>query len=182
MDGPFYVDLREPFFSADASPVTLATTYKALYTASAFPVLGGQYFARVGKKMRITLFGKMTTAATPGNGSFKLLYGTGADANGVALVTGTPVALTASQTDMSWWAQFTITCRSTGSTGTLMVTGIAVHNEAVLAPHQMIPTTAAVVSGACDLTTALIISVQYARSGNTAETMTVQEMTVEAMN
>lgn len=52
MDGAFYNDLREPFIGADQSPVTLSTTDKALYTASAFPVLGGQYFARIGKKDR----------------------------------------------------------------------------------------------------------------------------------
>jgi hypothetical protein len=46
----------------------------------------------------------------------------------------------------------------------------------------MLPASAAVVSGACDLTSALIVSVQYLRSGSTAETMTVQDMEVIAMN
>lgn len=182
MDGPFYLDTREPFVAADLSPVTLSSAYKALYPKDAFPVLGGQYFARVGKKMRIRLWGKITTAATPGNGSFKVFYGTGADANGVALATGTAAALTAAQTDVSWYAEFEITCRSTGSSGTLMCTGWAIFGEAVLAAHQLIPASAAVVSGACDLTAANIVSVQYGRTGSTAETMTVQQMTVTAEN
>src|SRR5258708_38560247 len=118
-DGRFYTDLREPFISADQSPVTLSTTAKALYTASAFPVLGGQYFSRIGKKLRIRLFGKMTTGATPGNGSFNVYYGTGADANGVALMTGTPVALVANGTNLSWETELYVHCRSTGSAGTL---------------------------------------------------------------
>ena len=63
-DGLFYNDLREPFISADISAVTLSTTDLALYPASNFPVLGGQYWARPGKKMRIRMFGKITTAAT----------------------------------------------------------------------------------------------------------------------
>ena len=76
-DGLFYLDTREPFIGADIAAVTLAATAKALYPPSNFPVLGGQYFARIGKKIRIRLFGRMTTGATPGNGSFNVYYGTG---------------------------------------------------------------------------------------------------------
>jgi hypothetical protein len=184
-DGLFYNDTREPFMAADQAAVTLSTTAKALYTPSAFPTLGGQYFTRVGKKLKIRLFGKMTTVATPGNGSFNVYYGTGADANGVALVTGTPVALVANGTNLSWWAEFLISCRSTGSAGTLFADGIAFFNVGLLlstlAP-MIIPASAGVVSAACDLTAALIISVQFLRSGSTAETMTVQDMEVIAMN
>src|SRR6478609_10289621 len=102
MDAQFYNDLREPFVGADISPVTLSTTDKALYPASNFPVLGGQYFARIGKKMRIRLFGKITTAATPGNGTIGIYYGTGADANGVLLASSAAQTLIASQTNISW--------------------------------------------------------------------------------
>lgn len=181
-DGLFYNDLREPFIATDQTAVTLAATAKALYTASAFPVLGGQYFSRVGKKLRIRLFGRMTTGATPGNGSFNVYYGTGADANGVLLMTGTPVALTASQTNLSWFAEIFVHCRSTGSAGTLFCTGFAKFNEALLAAGILLPASAPAVSGACDLTAALIISVQYLRSGSTAETMQVHDMEVVAMN
>ena len=113
--------------------VTLAATAKALYTASAFPVIGGQYFSRVGKKLRIRLFGRMTSALTPGNGSFNVYYGTGADANGVVLMTGAPVALSASQTNLSWMCEIFVHCRSTGSTGTLFCTGMAHFNVGLIA-------------------------------------------------
>jgi hypothetical protein len=148
-------------------------------------VLGGQYFARLGKKLRIRLFGKMTTGATPGNGSFTVYYGTGADANGVAIMTGTPVALVANGTNLSWEAELYVHCRSTGSAGTLFCTGRAEFHVGLIlstAAPIMLPASAAVVSGACDLTSALIVSVQYLRSGSTAETMTVQDMEVIAMN
>ena|SRR4249920_1847212 len=184
-DGLFYNDLREPFIAADQGTITLATTAKALYTASAFPVLGGQYFARVGKKLRIRLFGKMTTGATPGNGSFNVYYGTGADANGVAIMTGTPIALVANGTNLSWEAELFIHCRSTGSTGTLFCTGKADFNVGLVLSTNapiFLPASNALVSAACDLTAALIISVQYLRSGSTAETMTVQDLEVIGMN
>jgi hypothetical protein len=184
-DGQFYWDTREPFIGADIAAVTLAATAKALYPASNFPNLGGQYFSRIGKKLRIRLFGRMTTAATPGNGSFNILYGTGADANGVALVTGTPVALVASGTNLSWEMECYIHCRSIGSTGTLFCTGSAKFNLGLLAAANqpiLLPASVPAVSAACDLTAALIVSVQFLRSGSTAETMTVHDLEVSAVN
>lgn len=181
----FFNDLREPHIFADIPAVTLAATAKALYPKDNFPVLGGNYFARPGKKLRIRLFGRMTTGATPGNGSFNVYYGTGGDANGVALVTGTPVALVANGTNLSWEAEFFVHCRLPGATGTLFVTGSAKFNVGLLlstlAP-MLIPASAPVVSAACDLTAANIISVQFLRSGSTAETMQVHDMEVISFN
>jgi hypothetical protein len=184
-NGQFFNDLREPHITGDLSAVTLAATAKALYPAAAFPVLGGQYWARPGKKLRIRLFGKMTTGATPGNGSFNVYYGSGADANGVVLVTGTPVALVANATNLSWEVELYVHCRTTGSAGTLFVSGKATFHVGLLlstnAP-MLIPASAGAASGACDLTAANIISVQFLRSGSTGETMTVQDMEVTALN
>lgn len=181
-DGLFYNDIREPCISTDIGQVTLATTDKALYPASNFPVLGGQYFARLGKKLKIRLFGRMTTVLTPGNGTWDIYYGTGADANGTILASSQAHALTASQTALTWMMECFVHCRSIGSAGTLFCTGYALYNESITAPHQLIPASSAVVSGGVDLTAANIISVQYKRSGSTAETMTVHDMEVTALN
>lgn len=184
-DGLFYHDLREPFIASDIPAVTLAATAKALYTASFFPVLGGQYFVRIGKKLRIRLFGRMTTVVTPGNGSFNVYYGTGADANGVALMTGAAVALSASQTSLSWEAAVYVHCRSLGNAGTLFCTGKAHFNVSLIASTLqpiLLPASVPAVSAACDLTAANIISVQYLRSGSTAETMQVHDLEVTAVN
>lgn len=184
-DGIFYNDLREPFMSADQAAVTLAATDKALYTASAFPVLGGQYWARIGKKLRIRAFGKITTAVTPGNLTWDIYYGSGADATGTILASSAALALTASQTNLSWEIDIYIHCRSTGSAGTLFCDGKSFFNNAVVASTLqpvLIPASAAVVSGAVDLTAANIISLQFKRSGSTVETMTVQDLEVTALN
>lgn len=183
MDGGFYNDLREPFISSDIAAVTLAATAKALYTPSNFPALGGQYFARIGKKMALRLFGKVTTAATPGNGVFDVYYGTGADANGVLLASSAALTLIAGQTSLSWMLELWVHCRSTGSAGTLFATGTGVFNAAVVAAASfLLPASAAVASAACDLTAANIISVQFRRSGSTVETMAVQDLEVIALN
>lgn len=185
MDGPFYNDLRAPFISADVAAVTLATTDKALYPPSNFPVLGGQYFSFIGKKLRVRVFGKITTGATPGNLTIDIYYGDGTDANGVLLVSSAAIALTASQTNLSWEIELTIHVRSLGSAGTLFVDGQLAANVGVISSTLqpvMIPASAAVVSGACDLTAAKMISIQAKRSGSTAETMTVQDFDFIALN
>lgn len=181
MDGAFYNDLKEPHIAADQTSVTLATTDKALYPASAFPVLGSRYFDRVGKKIAINLFGRITTAATPGNGTFDVYWGTGADANGTIVASGPTNALTASQANMSWCLQLVVTCRVTGASGALLVAGFALFNEAVAAPHQLVPATAPA-QVTVDLTAASILSVQFKRSGSTAETMQVHDIEVIALN
>lgn len=181
-DGLFYHDQREPVIGADIAAVTLSTTDKALYPASNFPVLGGQYFARIGKKLHIRLFGRMTTGTTPGNGTWDIYYGTGADANGTILASSAAQALTASQTNLSWMLNVYVHCRSIGNAGTLFCVGWSKFNEAVVAPTLMIPASAPAVSGSVDLTAALIISCQFKRSGSTAETMQIHDMDVVAMN
>jgi hypothetical protein len=181
-DGLFYNDLREPFLSTDLAAISPLATAVALYTPSAFPVLGGQYFSRPGKTLKVELFGRCTSAATPGNVSFAVYYGTGASANGVLLASSTPVAWTAAQTNLSFRVEVVVACRTTGSVGTLFCTGYAKFNEAAVAAMQFIPASAPVVSGACDLTAALIISVQMLRSGSTAETAQIHSLLVTALN
>ncbi len=186
MDGAFYLDSRAPFISVDIPLVTLATTDKALYRVSDFPILGGNYFNFVGKAILIRLFGRITTVLTPGNGSFSVYFNNGTDAAATLLQSSAALALTASQTSVSWWAEFVVRCRAIGpaTIGSLFATGIAHFNVGVLASTlqpMMIPaaTPAAVT---VDLTLANIISVQFKRSGSTAETMQVHEMAVVALN
>lgn len=184
-DGLFYVDSRTPFISADVAAVTLAATAKALIPVANIPIFGSNYFSLIGKAVRIRLFGRITTAATPGNGQFTVYYGTGADANGVAVCQSAALALTPSQTNLSWEAEFLIRCRTMGATGTLFGTGKVLFNNAVLASTlqpMMVPASAPAASAACDLTASLVLSPQFSRSGSTAETMQVHDVSYEALN
>ena len=183
-DGLFYLDTREPHQVSDITAVTMAATAKALYPAAAFPVLGGQYFNRPGKKLIIRLWCKIVVAGTPGNFSFNVHWGTGADANGTLIcVAGTPVALSASVTKCLF-AEFTVRCLTTGTAGTLQATGWAVVDPLLIAATLnpiMIPTAGAAASAALDLTAANIVSVQALQSG-TAGTIQVQQLEVVAAN
>lgn len=181
MDGAFYQDTRAPFTAADVASVTLASTDKALYPVANFPVLGSNYFSFIGKKLSIWLFGRITSAATPGNGTVDVYWGTGADANGTIIASSAAHALTASQTNLSWMMELRVTCRAFGSAGALLCTGHIHYNESIVTAKQMIPASAAAQVTA-DLTAANIISVQYKRSGSTAETMQVHDGVITALN
>ena len=178
MDGPFYVDTRPPHISADVASVTLAGTLKALIPVANIPALGSNYFSWVGKAMRITLHGRITTGATPGNFTFSLMWGTGIDANGTAVNAACTGALTASQTNNNWRMEMTVRCRSMGTTGTLFCTGYFMIGTT---GFFMIPTSAPAASASLDLTAANFLSPQISRSGSTAESMQVHEVIYEAV-
>lgn len=184
-DGLFYLDTREPHLVSDIAAVTLAATAKALYPAAAFPVLGSQYFNRPGKALKIEMLVKFVTAATPGNVSFNVHWGTGADANGTVIcAAGTAVAATATQTRL-FKLEFYVRCLTTGTAGTLEGVGLAIFDVAQVASpnfNHYFPQAGAAASGALDLTASNIVSVQMLRSGSTAETAQVQELKVIALN
>lgn len=183
----YFVDSRLPFITGDISAVTLSSTDKALIPAANIPVLGTNYFGFIGKAIRIRLFGRMTTAATPGNGTFSLYYGTGADANGTVICASAAIVLTASMTSSSWELDLIVRARTLGATGTLFGTGafnlLNSVTTTAAASEYMVPATAGAASGSVDLTSAtLILSPQFKRSGSTAETMQVHDVSYEALN
>jgi hypothetical protein len=185
MSGATFHETLLPWQTADFATVTLAGTNKALYTPGNFPILGGHFFGFIGKKIHIRLFGKITTAATPGNLSFGIYYGDGTDANGVLLASSAAFALTANQTNISWELDVYVKCLTPGATGTLLATGMFNANVSVVASTLqpvMIPASAAAASAACDLSASKIISIQALRSGSTVETMTVQDFDPIATN
>lgn len=179
----FFRDSRAPFILAAVPAVTLATTLKALYPVANIPAMGKDYWWG-GKKIKIGLRGQITTAVTPGNLVISVLYGTGADANGVTLQSTAALTLIASQTNLTWEVYVWVRCVTPGSAGVLFCSGTSYYNAAVVAAHHgPIPASAAANSGAVDLTVASnVISVQASRSGSTAETMQVLDMEVEALN
>jgi hypothetical protein len=182
-DGLFYLDTREPHLVSDIGAVTMTTTAKALYPAAAFPVLGGQYFNRPGKSIKICMWLKFTLGATPGNLSFNVHWGTGADANGTLIcVAGTPVAAT-NATGVCY-VEVTVRCLTTGTAGTLQATGMAIFDVALVASpnfNYFFPKAGAAASAGLDLTAANIVSVQVLQSG-TAATVQCQELKVIALN
>jgi hypothetical protein len=173
----------DPLVQADESDITMASTYKALIATGRYN-LGTQFFNKVGRKLRIRAFGKITTAATPGNIQMGILWGTNADNNGTMVCLRAAVALTAGQTTLSWEVEIYLHCRAIGTAGSLFGTGKLVANNAVLATSVqpvMIPASAAVAVGSLDLTGVSVPSLQALRSGSTAEHIWVQDYDISPM-
>jgi len=184
MDGPFWVDLRAPHMNADAASVTLTAAALPMVPVANLPPLGANYFGFVGKAVRITMQGRITTAATPGNGTFSLYWGNGTGANGTVIVASAAHALIASQTSMSWRLELMVRCRALGATGSLIGNGMLSYNPAVVASTNqpvLIPASAPA-AVTVDLTANNFLSPQYGRSGSTVETLQVHEFMYEAMN
>jgi hypothetical protein len=186
MDGPYYVDSRQPFISADVGAVTVIGTNKALLPLANLPVLGANYFGAIGKAVRLRLFGRWTTAATPGTQTFTFLWGTGADANGTAIMTSAAITPAASLANVPWTMDVVIRCRSMGATGTLFGTGefrfINSNTVTTAATDFLIPATAPAASASLDLTAANVISPQVLATTSTTNTMQVHDFLFEALN
>lgn len=179
MDGQFYVDTRQPHLGASWPTITMATTLKAVVPVAGLPVLGANYFGYVGKTVRTTIFGQITTGATPGNFGFYTMWGSGADNTGITLngVTGATSSLT-NQTNTSFIWQINHRVRALGASGSLISWGyFCIQGFGfVMSPAS------GIVSVTCDLTQNNVLSPQMQRSGSTAETATVVDYLFEALN
>lgn len=169
-DTALCTDLRTPYNIVAPASVSPLSTAVALHLPATIGNLGNQNWTP-GKSFLLVARGLMTSAATPGNFSILLYWGTGASANGTILCTSAATAWTANQSAMTWEAQIWITVTAIGATGTICATGRFKVNEAAIAAELQLPaTTPANVT--VDTTTANnVFSLQAIRSGSTAETM-----------
>jgi hypothetical protein len=165
----------------DESPVTLATTMKALWPPAR--TITPANFWYVGKTVKITAFGKVTTDGTAGNYVFEMAYGSG-DAP-TPLVAGATVAGTVSQTNITWSAWGYAECRAIGTSGTLRLWGQWSPAVAVLAstlqPYVFPNATPADTS--IDTTVGTNgLTFQLQRSGAGVWTATTTDLIIEELN
>ena len=184
-DGLFYVDSRSPHISADAGPVTIAAANKALLPVGNLPILGANYFSYIGKAVRIRMFGRWSTASTPGTQTFTFLWGTGADANGTALLTSQVVTPIASLVNTSWGMEAVFRCRAMGASGSLIGNGSFKFLNSLTLTTAMVEFLMPATANAAvtvDLTAANVISPQALATTSTTNTMTVHDYLFEALN
>jgi hypothetical protein len=180
-DGLLYRDLRQPIQIADpGSPITLAATALDLWLVTQFSALPANYWTP-GKTIAVTAYGKITTAATPGNGTFSLSVNPTVN---TSLVSSAAKTLVASQTNFTWMCQAHFQCRTTGTSGTFRMAGKFDVNVIVIAstaaPILMPDVTPADITQ--DTTVATNVRVEVARTGSTAETMMTNMLFIEALD
>ena len=192
-----YHETRNPYFSsgdfAAVSPLTtsisIVPVLRVPATNLAFPA---GYWLTPGKRWLIRMFGRMTTAATPGNITIEIRHQTGTptDAGGTILATSAAIVAGASKTNISWFAEIIIESRGDASTFVPTATPLFAFGlfwpepSSVIFPAAnnpcMLPATAAAAVN-IDATLAGTIHVDMKRSGSTAETILVHDLSVNAM-
>jgi hypothetical protein len=186
-DGIYYRDGKAPFNIADFSAITLLSTSLMLWPSGGSPAATPAGYWAANKKMKITLQGKMTTAATPGNLTVEIRFGT-TDNGGTILQTSAATALAANKTNISFLLEAYITARAGISSasglyawGEMRFDGAGGLFTTASQMPLLIPASAAAAVNV-DTTAASGINIQMKRSGSTAETVTVQDLLVEALN
>lgn len=192
-EGQYYHETRKPFAqTADYASVNLAATSVSVLPISTVLIGSSlqmpQGYWDLGKKVLFRVFGKLTTAATPGNLTIEIRYQTGTptDAGGTILATSGAVALVASKTAASFFMDFTVESRAAlGTAAALFAKGMFWTDPtfgliASTALPIFIPSNAAA-SVNVDTTLASTINVQMKRSGSTAEAVAIHDFQVSAL-
>lgn len=113
-DGLYYRDAKSPFMVADQTAIT--GTSEALMWPSLFSLLPANYFGIAGKMLKITAYGKITTASSSqGNITLTVRYGT--STGGTSIGASTATALVASGTNIPWRLEAYVVCRAPSTTG-----------------------------------------------------------------
>jgi hypothetical protein len=183
-DSIYYRDTISKRITADFGQITLSTTSLMILN----PVINWSTIAGywdLGKRWKITVFGKATTGTTPGNLTVEIRYGT-TDAGGTILQTSAATALGASKTSISWRMEAYIHARAAlGTAAGLFAWGVVTSDIAgglltnALQPLFIPASLAAAVN--VDTTAAGGVNIQWKRSGSTGELVTVQDLIVEAL-
>lgn len=175
MDGGYIGVRRSSILLADESPITLATTQKALWLPAKTLIPAGVWYP--GKIVKLTAFGKATTDGTAGNYVFGA--GLGAGDAPAAIVIGATVAGTISRTADTWMAELFAECRSYGTAGILRLWGFVTPVVSLLAstlqPYLMPAATPADIT--FDFTAGTnALTLQAQRSGVGVWTMTTTSL------
>ena len=197
-EGPLYHETRRPHFESGnftaISPLTtsisMVPVLRVPATNLAFPA---GYWLETGKRWWIRVAGILVNAATPGNWTFEVRHQTGTptDAGGTIICTSAAIAGAATKT-ASFIMNIVIESRGDASTfvptatplfcfGDLMTDGVigfwtTGSNNPIVMPTATGGTTTNV-----DATLAGTIHIDAKRSGSTAETATVTDISVNSM-
>jgi hypothetical protein len=189
-----YQETRNPTGqTVDYGQMTMSTTSKSLLGVTT-ELPGSQFFCPagywdLGKLWHVRLFGKMTTAATPGSLTIEIRAQTGAvtDAGGTILATSAATPLSINKTNISWWMEFTLEARAAiSTTSALFAKGLFMYDGAgalfaTAANNPLLIPAATATAVNIDTTLTQTINVQMKRSGSTLELVTCQAYTVSAL-
>jgi hypothetical protein len=189
MDGPFFHDTRmQSVITAPTTATVLAATDKIVTSPVGFLFALPQGYFYAGKKMRLTVWGTLTTAATPGNLGIESYVGS-TDAGGTLMASSGAIPLVASQANMPFLMIFYLKCNG-GAVETAKpcesygwwqcpIAVVTAANQQAFNPIPIVTPAAVPVDNTL---TTLGFNIQMKRSGSTAETFTTRDITLESLN
>ena len=175
--GQYYQDARQPWLIADTATVTLTTAQQVLWSvADLTPTYAYDWWQ--GKQLLLRCIGRITTPATAGAVTAQFGYGTASGTTG-ALATSAALAVTASQTNITWRFEGRVRCRAVGpgaSAGILLGTGILEGSVFTSTADKTLPATAPAQVGSLNLATTSGIHLQMTEATTTGGTVVVHDL------
>lgn len=188
-------ELRGPFEPRGSLQTWQETLYSSLVTETALTAAAEAYlypnyyggpippqYMIPHRTLHLRIAGQTSTAATPGTFTEKIKWSALTDAAtaGVTLATSAATTMAASQTNITWRAEVYITCRTEGTSGTFMATGIW-ESAAIPTTAQFLLPASAPATATVDTTTTKYLTLTHTPSLATASIAGVQ-YTLSALN
>jgi len=179
-DHAIYRTMAEPVLFANTTAIT--GTSEALVWPAMFSSVGSSFFT-VGRTIKLTAFGQISTGVTPGSITVTIRFGqtTGGTSLGASAATN----LIASQTNITWNLIVYVQCRAIGSgtNGSLIAYGVFQTGTAIIAsPAQfMVPASgqAAVGVDTSTSTGGIVVGMTLSNAGTS---MVTSLLAFEALN
>lgn len=176
-DSQWFTSLQRPVMTADQTAV--AGVAEGALWAPRYAALPS-FFAFAGKKARIRASGVMTTAATPGTLILTPRYGTSTAGTslGAGVVSGT---LAASKTNVPWFFDSMVLCRSEGTAGSLLFYGVWESPQGYTTAPGIVEagSNAAVTVDTTAATSGIVLGATHSVAGSSS---TARQLAIEALN
>lgn len=175
-------ELRGPFEPRASLQTWQETLYSSIVTETALTAAAEAYlfpnyyggpippqYMVPHRTLNLRISGQLSTAATPGTFTERLKWSALGDAAtaGVTLAASAATTMAASQTNITWRAEFYVTCRTEGATGTLIATGIF-ESAAIPTPFAFTMPASAPATATVDTTTTKYLTFTHTPSLATA--------------
>lgn len=178
----------------DGSALTNTTTATSIIPAAARFTLASNFYAYIGKQLRIRASGRISTVVTtPGNITFAVNHGTVATPI-IVFTSGTSALNVAAQTNAAWDLEVLLTCRAIGASTSANLMGTAkwTSRASLNAPAVgtttgvgtvLLPDTAPAVGTGFDSTITNVVDLFATFSvANAANSIQVHQYSLESLN
>lgn len=164
---------------ADGAALGNSSTPTSIIPAAARFTLPSNFFANIGKKLRIKAQGRVSTFT-----SGTLTLDVRLNSTPIIVFTSQAIAMTVSQTNLTWDLETELTCRAIGGGTSANLMGIGrLLSAAAAATVTMLPASAPAVGTGFDSTAANVVDLFATWSvANAANSITLHQYSLESLN